>query len=295
GHGARAARNAPAAAAVLLLPCRHRPDRLRARGFRRHRQGAPHRPLRAHRDRHARQAARRHRGAQSRRAAPGAAGRSGAIRAERHRAADDLCPGAPGGGARHAAGARHRAPLGRRQLSVQGTDHEHRAQRRVPEGEGAGCPRGPAGQPAGRGGKLKRREAMYITKKALSRRTVLQGAGAALALPLLDAMIPAGTALASTAAKPAPRLGFVYFPHGAIIDAWSPKQTGTDFEMSPILKPLEHYRDYLTVVSGLRNKGGESSDPHGIMAGTWLSCHGVANREGDRGTTADQLAARHFT
>ena len=136
---------------------------------------------------------------------------------------------------------------------------------------------------------------MYITKKALSRRTVLQGAGAALALPLLDAMIPAGTALASTAAKPAPRLGFVYFPHGAIIDAWSPKQTGTDFEMSPILKPLKPYRDYLTVVSGLRNKGGESSDPHGIMAGTWLSCHGVANREDDRGTTADQLAARHFT
>ena len=135
---------------------------------------------------------------------------------------------------------------------------------------------------------------MYITKKALSRRTLLQGAGAALALPLLDAMIPAGTALASSAAKPAPRLGFIYFPHGAIIDAWSPKQTGTDFEMSPILKPLEPFRDHLTIVSGLRNRGGESSDPHGIMAGTWLSCHGVANRDGDKGTTADQLAARHF-
>lgn len=135
---------------------------------------------------------------------------------------------------------------------------------------------------------------MYITKKALSRRTLLQGAGAALALPLLDAMIPAGTALASTAAKPAPRLGFIYFPHGAIIDAWSPKQTGTDFEMSPILKPLEPFRDHLTIVSNLRNRGGESSDPHGIMAGTWLSCHGVANRDGDKGTTADQLAARHF-
>jgi hypothetical protein len=135
---------------------------------------------------------------------------------------------------------------------------------------------------------------MYITKKSLSRRTVLRGAGAALALPLLDAMIPAGTALANTAAKPMPRLGFVYFPHGAIIDAWVPKQTGTDFEMSPILKPLEPFRKYLTVVSNLRNKGGESSDPHGIMAGTWLSCYGVANREGDKGTTADQLAARHF-
>lgn len=135
---------------------------------------------------------------------------------------------------------------------------------------------------------------MYITKKALSRRTLLQGAGAALALPLLDAMIPAGTALASSAASPAPRLGFIYFPHGAIIDAWSPKQTGTDFEMSPILKPLEPFREHLTIVSGLRNRGGESSDPHGIMAGTWLSCYGVANRDGDKGTTADQLAARHF-
>ena len=57
----------------------------------------------------------------------------------------------------------------------------------------------------------------------------------------------------------------------------------------PILKPLEKYREYLTIVSGLRNKGGESSDPHGIIAGTWLSCYGVNNREGDKGTTADQL------
>jgi hypothetical protein len=135
---------------------------------------------------------------------------------------------------------------------------------------------------------------MYITKKAISRRTVLRGAGASLALPLLDAMIPAATALAATPAKPSPRLGFIYFPHGAVISAWSPKETGSSYEMSPILKPLEPFRDQMTIVSGLRNKGGESSDPHGIMAGTWLSCFGVANREGDKGTTADQLAARHF-
>ena len=63
---------------------------------------------------------------------------------------------------------------------------------------------------------------MYITKKHLSRRTVLRGAGAAISLPLLDAMIPAGTALAQTAAQPTPRMGFVYFPHGAIMKAWSP-------------------------------------------------------------------------
>ena len=119
---------------------------------------------------------------------------------------------------------------------------------------------------------------------------MLRGAGAAITLPLLDAMIPASTALAQTAAKPAPRMGFIYFPHGAIIKAWSPVETGTSFAMSPILKPLEPFRSHLTIVSGLRNKGGESSDPHGIMAGTWLSCHGIKNREGDMGTTADQLA-----
>jgi hypothetical protein len=113
-------------------------------------------------------------------------------------------------------------------------------------------------------------------------------------LPLLDAMIPAGTALAQTAAKPAPRLGFVYFPHGAIMKAWSPTETGTAYTPSPILKSLDPFRSHLTIVSGLRNKGGESSDPHGIMAGTWLSCFGIKNREGDLGTTADQIAARHF-
>jgi Protein of unknown function (DUF1552) len=137
---------------------------------------------------------------------------------------------------------------------------------------------------------------MFITRKSLSRRTVLKGAGVALALPLLDAMIPAATALAQTAAKPRVRMGFVYFPHGAVMKNWVPEKTGADFEFSPILKPLAPYKPYVTVVSGLRNKGGESSDPHGIMAGTWLSCVGPKDRDGtgDRGVTADQLAARHI-
>ncbi len=137
---------------------------------------------------------------------------------------------------------------------------------------------------------------MYLTRKALSRRTLLQGAGAALGLPLLDAMVPAATALAATPAAPAPRMGFIYFPHGAVMDRWSPQQTGTAFTMTPILKPLEPYRSQMTIVSGLRNKGGESGDPHGIMAGTWLSCFGTKGREagGDLGVSADQLAARAF-
>jgi hypothetical protein len=135
---------------------------------------------------------------------------------------------------------------------------------------------------------------MFITRKHLSRRTLLKGAGAAVALPLLDAMVPASTALAQTAAAPKTRMGFIYFPHGAVQAAWTPKGTGKDFEFSPILKPLEPFRDYVTVVTGLRNKGGESSDPHGIMAGTWLSCVLPKDRTGndDRGVSADQLAAR---
>src|SRR5512138_763206 len=106
---------------------------------------------------------------------------------------------------------------------------------------------------------------MFLTKKHLSRRTVLQGAGASVALPLLDAMIPAGTALAQTAAAPKPRLAFIYFPHGAIMDQWTPAQEGRDFELSPILKPLEPFKSKLTIVSGLENRPGMSASVHGIV------------------------------
>ena len=137
---------------------------------------------------------------------------------------------------------------------------------------------------------------MFLSKKHLSRRTVLKGAGATIALPLLDAMIPAGTALAQTVAASNTRLGFVYFPHGALQDQWTPVQTGRDFDFPFIIKPLEPLREYVTVVSGLRNKGGESSSPHGIIEETWLSC--VSPRRRDEktgvGVTADQIAARHL-
>jgi hypothetical protein len=139
---------------------------------------------------------------------------------------------------------------------------------------------------------------MFITKKHLSRRTVLKGAGASIALPLLDAMNPAATAWAQTAAGSTPaRMAFVGFPHGAIMDRWSPKQAGRDYEMSPILEPLSAYREHLTIVSGLRNKPAESPEPHGYIERTWLSCvapwdAGVIGPEA--GITADQYAARHI-
>jgi hypothetical protein len=137
---------------------------------------------------------------------------------------------------------------------------------------------------------------MFITRKHLSRRTLLKGAGASIALPLLDAMIPAATAMAQTAAKPVPRLGFVYFPHGALQEEWQPREVGRDFKLPFISQPLEPYRDHLTIISGLRNKAGEGGTPHGYTEETWLSAVLPRNRNAasGRGVTVDQIAARRL-
>jgi len=135
---------------------------------------------------------------------------------------------------------------------------------------------------------------MFVTKKHLSRRTVLRGIGASVALPLLDAMIPARTALAHTAAGPTPKLGFIYFPHGAIMDRWTPTTEGKSFELSPLLEPLTPFKSQLTIVSGLENKHA-SGPTHAITPGTWLS--GVSPRishDPYGGVTADQIAAQHI-
>jgi hypothetical protein len=136
---------------------------------------------------------------------------------------------------------------------------------------------------------------MFITKKHLPRRTFLRGAGALIALPLLDAMIPAHTALANTAAAPKLRLGFVYFPHGAIMDQWTPATDGADFELSPILTPLRNFKKQLTVISGLGNRPGESQAVHAIVPATWLSCvHPKMGQEPHLSSTVDQIAAQHI-
>ena len=134
---------------------------------------------------------------------------------------------------------------------------------------------------------------MFISKKHLSRRTVLRGLGTGVGLPLLDAMVPAATALAQTAATIQPRLGFVYFPHGAVIERWVPTSTGTDFDMSDILAPAAAHKNKMTIVSGLRNKPAESNDPHGIVVGTWLRCV-APNDPSGKGVTADQIAAQQI-
>src|SRR6267142_1698639 len=132
---------------------------------------------------------------------------------------------------------------------------------------------------------------MFITRKHLSRRTFLRGAGVAIGLPLLDAMIPARTLLAQTAAAPKPRMGFMYLPHGAIMDQWTPATEGANFEFTPILKPLEPFRKQLTVISGLQNRAAILPPVHAIQPGTWLSC--LSPKEGQEpngGVTVDQMA-----
>jgi hypothetical protein len=136
---------------------------------------------------------------------------------------------------------------------------------------------------------------MFITKKHLPRRTFLRGAGALIALPFLDAMVPARTALAATAAKPLPRMAFIYFPHGAIMEQWTPATEGKEFELSPILTPLKSFKDKLTIVSGLGNRPGESQAVHAIVPATWLSCvHPKQGQEPHMAPTVDQIAAQHI-
>lgn len=141
---------------------------------------------------------------------------------------------------------------------------------------------------------------MFITKKHLSRRTLLRGAGTALALPLLDAMIPAGTALAQTAASPLPRLGCIYIPHGATMEKWTPAQEGRNFPFSEILQPLQAFREHLNVISGLANEPvapweGEDSggaQNHTRAAAAFLTAaHPVKGDRAFVGESLDQLVA----
>ena len=139
---------------------------------------------------------------------------------------------------------------------------------------------------------------MIITRTALPRRTFLRGAGAALALPLLDAMVPALTALGRTAAAPPVRLGFVFVPNGLILREFLPQTAGRGFDLPRILAPLAPWRDHLTIVSGLANAAGDaldaSSGPHSRGSGCWLSGMRARRTEGadiEAGKTIDQYAA----
>jgi hypothetical protein len=135
---------------------------------------------------------------------------------------------------------------------------------------------------------------MFITKKSLNRRTLLRGAGAALALPLLDAMTPAFAA----ARKAVPRLTFLYIPNGVSPHTWVPTEAGKDFALSPALAPLEPFKKYVTVVSNVAHhcadRQNDGFGDHSRSTGAFLSgCHAKRTQGDDLhlGVTADQIAA----
>jgi len=137
---------------------------------------------------------------------------------------------------------------------------------------------------------------MMITKKALSRRTVLKALGASVPLPLLDAMMPAMTALRHTPAAPPLRFGVVYVPNGVIPGRWLPASDGSAFEFSPTLKPLEPFRDRLLVLSGLDSvpppPPGERQYNNHADASTRFLTDVTPSRNLRAGVSIDQIAAK---
>src|SRR5579864_7092010 len=135
---------------------------------------------------------------------------------------------------------------------------------------------------------------MFVTKTAIPRRTFLRGAGVTLALPLLDAMVPALTA----ATPSVPRLGYFYVPNGMHMPLWKTKVgAGANFELSTILSGLAPVKEYVTVVGGLNNYAaglGDGGGPHTRNQSAWLS--GTLAKQGEAdvrlATTVDQYAAR---
>lgn len=145
--------------------------------------------------------------------------------------------------------------------------------------------------------------AVFLTKKHLSRRTFLRGSGGvALALPFLDAMVPASTALAQTAAAPKTRAGFFYLPHGAImnntpfgkeVDAWTSSGKGADFKLGHTVAPLEPLKKYVTTFENIENTAAGGS-VHTLNPATWLSCvrPDTAAKGASMAITLDQVIAR---
>ena len=146
---------------------------------------------------------------------------------------------------------------------------------------------------------------MFNTKKHIDRRTVLRAAGMSLGLPFLDAMVPASTALAQTAAVPKMRAAFFYIPHGAIMyntshgpamDRWTPSGSGADFKLSPILASLEPYKKYVTSFGNLENAATAGS-VHTFTPATWLSATrpDTGGPKAHMATTLDQVIAKSIS
>src|SRR5579862_3656704 len=146
--------------------------------------------------------------------------------------------------------------------------------------------------------------AIFLTKKHLSRRTFLRAGSVALGLPFLDAMVPAATALADTAAAPKTRAGFFYIPHGAImnntvygkeVDEWTSTGKGADFKLGKTLASLEPYKKYVTTFDNIENQAAGGS-VHTLNPATWLSCvhPDTAAKGASMSITLDQVIAQHI-
>ena len=140
---------------------------------------------------------------------------------------------------------------------------------------------------------------MFIAKKHIPRRAFLRGAGVTLALPLLDAMVPAATVLAQTAATPKPRFIANFIPHGMSPGYWVPDQVGSGFKMPPIFEPLEPFRKQTVILSGLHARSAEApegqSPPDHWVASAFLCANKPRRTAGAdiyNGTTIDQLIAQ---
>lgn len=137
---------------------------------------------------------------------------------------------------------------------------------------------------------------MIVTRKALPRRTLLRGMGATVALPLLDAMVPAMTPTAATPASPVRRLGYIFIPMGSDINRWTPPGDHSLTELSPILRPLERHKDYVTVVTNMELKNAYPGT-HATSNSSYLSCAKAKFTESSDyylGTTVDQIAAQEI-
>src|SRR6188768_2183088 len=139
---------------------------------------------------------------------------------------------------------------------------------------------------------------MFITKKALPRRTFLRGLGVAVSLPLLESMVPAMTALAQTAARPSTRFGAVYFPNGAIVEKFFPEQVGTGFAFQPILKSLEPFANQIVIVQNLtRSHPGSQVGDHAVSAAGFLTGVWPKRTEAEdvfANTSIDQVVAQRI-
>ena len=138
---------------------------------------------------------------------------------------------------------------------------------------------------------------MVIFKRSLPRRTFLRGMGAAVALPFLESMAPAMTPVAQSSARSPLRFGGVYLPNGCVMDNWTPKTTDGSLEILPILKPLEPFRDQMTLVGNLSRAGGKNSTDHAVSSAGWLTGALAKQTEAEDirvGISIDQVLAKHM-